>query len=98
MVYLPTQTDAGTKAALNPLFRAISKQEHANPDPQLFIDYISAFNNIVPSKLITKLRTLGLNTSLCNWILDFLTSSDGEGRQQHIQHTATLTLNLGVHA
>jgi hypothetical protein len=27
----------------------------------------------VPTKLITKLRTLGLNTSLCNWILDFLT-------------------------
>jgi hypothetical protein len=24
----------------------------------------------VPTKLITKLRTLGLNTSLCNWILD----------------------------
>ena len=34
----------------------------------LFIDY-----TIVPTKLITKLRTLGLNTSLCNWILDFLT-------------------------
>ena len=33
----------------------------------LFIDYSSAFNTI-----ITKLRTLGLNTSLCNWILDFL--------------------------
>jgi hypothetical protein len=40
-----------------------------------FIDYSSAFNPIMPSKLITKLRTLGLNTSLCNWILDFLTSS-----------------------
>ena len=39
----------------------------------LFIDYSSAFNTIVPSKLITKLRVLGLNTSLCNWILDFLT-------------------------
>jgi hypothetical protein len=39
----------------------------------LFIDYNSAFNKIVPSKLIPKLRTLGLNTSLCNWILDFLT-------------------------
>jgi hypothetical protein len=39
----------------------------------LFIDYSSAFNIIVPTKLITKLRTLGLNTSLCNWILDFLT-------------------------
>ena len=38
----------------------------------LFIDYSSAFNTIVPSKLINKLRTLGLNTSLCNWILDFL--------------------------
>ena len=32
----------------------------------LFIDYSTAFNNIVPSKLITKLRNLGLNTSLCN--------------------------------
>ena len=38
----------------------------------LFIDYSSAFNTIVPSKIINKLRTLGLNTSLCNWILDFL--------------------------
>ena len=39
----------------------------------LFIDHSSAFNTIVPSKLITKLRTLGLNTSFYNWILDFLT-------------------------
>jgi hypothetical protein len=29
----------------------------------LFIDYSSAFNTIVPSKLITKLGTLGLNPS-----------------------------------
>jgi hypothetical protein len=36
------------------------------------IDYNSKFNTIVPLKLITKLRTLGLNTSLCNRILDFL--------------------------
>ena len=39
----------------------------------LFNDYSSVFNNIVPSKLINKLRTLELNTSLCIWILDFLT-------------------------
>jgi hypothetical protein len=39
----------------------------------LFIDYSLEFNTIMPSKLINKLRTLGLNTSLCNWILDFLT-------------------------
>ena len=48
----------------------------------LFLDYSSAFNTIVPSKLITKLRILGLNTSLCNWILDFLTGrpQGGKGR------------------
>ena len=38
----------------------------------LFLDYSSAFNTVVPTKLITKLRILGLNTSLCNWILDFV--------------------------
>ena len=40
----------------------------------LFIDYSLVFNTIVTSMLITNLRTLGLNSSLCNWILDFLTS------------------------
>ena len=39
----------------------------------LFSDYSSAFNTIVPTKLITKQRTLGLNNSLFNRILDFLT-------------------------
>jgi hypothetical protein len=39
----------------------------------LLIDYSSELNTIAPSKLISKLRTLGLNTSLSNWILDFLT-------------------------
>ena len=38
----------------------------------LFIDYSSAFNTIIPSKLITELRSLGLSTSLCNGSLDFL--------------------------
>jgi hypothetical protein len=40
----------------------------------LFIDYSSALNTILPSNLITKLRTLGLHISLCNWILNFLTT------------------------
>jgi hypothetical protein len=54
----------------------------------LFIYYSSVFNTIVPTKLSTKLRTLGLNTSLCNWILDFLTGCPpgGKGKQQHICH------------
>ena len=61
----------------------------------LFIDYSSALNTIVPSKLITKLRTLGLNTSLCNWILDFLT-----GRPQVVRvgnnTSSTLILITGA--
>jgi hypothetical protein len=52
----------------------------------LFIDYSSVFNTIAPFKLVTKLRTLRLNTSLCNWILDFLTLR-GESRKQHLSHT-----------
>ena len=32
----------------------------------LFIDYSSAFNTIVSSKLVVKLRDLGLNTALCD--------------------------------
>ena len=40
----------------------------------LFIDYSSPFNTIVPSKLVIKLETLGLDPTLCNWVLDFLTA------------------------
>ena len=39
----------------------------------LFIDFRSAFNTKVPSKLIIKLEALGLNLTLCHWVLDFLT-------------------------
>uniref|UniRef100_A0A3B1JF03 Reverse transcriptase domain-containing protein n=1 Tax=Astyanax mexicanus TaxID=7994 RepID=A0A3B1JF03_ASTMX len=39
----------------------------------LFIDFSSAFNTIIPQHLIGKLSLLGLNSSLCNWVLDFLT-------------------------
>ena len=38
----------------------------------LFIDYSSAFNTIVPSKLFYKLQNMGVQNSLCHWILDFL--------------------------
>ncbi len=39
----------------------------------LFIDYSSAFNTIVPSRLVAKLLDLGLSNILCMWIMDFLT-------------------------
>ena len=35
----------------------------------LFIDYSLASNTIVPFKFTTKLTALGLNSSLCNWVL-----------------------------
>ncbi|KAK1788023.1 hypothetical protein P4O66_016497 [Electrophorus voltai] len=61
----------------------------------LFIDFSSAFNTIVPQHLIGKLSLLGLNTSLCNWILDFLT-----GRPQSVQigssTSNTTTLSTGA--
>ncbi|KAK1803656.1 hypothetical protein P4O66_021063 [Electrophorus voltai] len=62
----------------------------------MFIDFSSAFNTIVPHHLIGKLSLLGLNTSLCNWILDFLA-----GRPQSVQigssTSNTTTLSTATH-
>ncbi|KAM3873452.1 C-C chemokine receptor type 5-like [Diretmus argenteus] len=62
----------------------------------LFIDFSSAFNTIQhPSKLITKLHDFGIDPSLCNWVLDFLTNRPQSVRLDN--HTSsTLTLNTGV--
>ena len=49
----------------------------------------------MPSKLINKLRTLGLNTSLCNWILDFLTDQAQVVRVGN-NTSATLILDTGA--
>ncbi|KAI4875038.1 hypothetical protein NFI96_007082 [Prochilodus magdalenae] len=61
----------------------------------LFIDYSSTFNTIIPAKLIPKLTDLGLNSHLCNWVLDFLT-----GRPQVVRvgnsFSSTLTLSTGA--
>ena len=54
-------TDEAISIALN---TALSRLDKRNTYVRmLFIDYTSVFNTIVPSKLINKLRTLGLNTS-----------------------------------
>ena len=56
------------------------------------LDYSSALNKTVPCKLNTKLRTLGLHTSLFNWMLIFLT---GHAKVVRVGNntSATLTLN-----
>ncbi len=60
-----------------------------------FVDYSSAFNTIVPATLVAKLQILGLNRSLCSWILDFLT-----GRSQVVRMgnntSSPLVLNTGA--
>ncbi len=63
------------------LHTALSHLENKNTYVKmLFVDYSSAFNTIVPATLVVKLQTLGLNRSLCSWILDFLT-----GRSQVVR-------------
>uniref|UniRef100_A0A9J8B5F0 Reverse transcriptase domain-containing protein n=1 Tax=Cyprinus carpio carpio TaxID=630221 RepID=A0A9J8B5F0_CYPCA len=61
----------------------------------LFVDFSSAFNTLIPSKLTTKLGDLDINTSLCNWIMDFLTNRPQHVRSGHT-HSTTITLNTGV--
>jgi hypothetical protein len=58
----------------------------------LFIDYSSAFNTIVPSKLIIKLEVLGL---ICNLVLDFLT---GRPRVVKVGNNISTSLSLNVGA
>lgn len=61
----------------------------------LFIDFSSAFNTVVPHKLVYKLNTLGLNSSLCSWVRDLLVA-----QPQHVtvgkHSSSTLILNPGT--
>ncbi len=61
----------------------------------LFIDYSSAFNTVIPHKLTHKMFALGLHSTLCDWLLDFLT-----GRTQSVRTgnrtSATITKHIGT--
>ncbi|KAI4886572.1 hypothetical protein NFI96_000182 [Prochilodus magdalenae] len=60
----------------------------------LFIDFSSAFNTIIPSRLIHKLSTLGISSTLCSWIMDFLSCRPQCVRMG--EHTSpSLTLSTG---
>ncbi len=39
----------------------------------LFLDFSSAFNTIIPNLLLSKLTQLSVPTSMCQWIISFLT-------------------------
>ena len=93
-MYRPNRsTDDAISIALH---TALSHLEKRNAYVRmLFIDYRSSFNPIEPSKLMTKLRTLGLSTSLCNWILDFLTGCPQVVRVSN-NTSSMVTLNTGA--
>ncbi|KAK1784000.1 hypothetical protein P4O66_004501, partial [Electrophorus voltai] len=61
----------------------------------LFVDYSSVFNTIIPSLLPTKLGDLGLHTSLCDWISNFLTDRPQSVRVGNCV-SSTLTLSTGA--
>ncbi|KAJ8352219.1 hypothetical protein SKAU_G00236950 [Synaphobranchus kaupii] len=61
----------------------------------LFIDFSSAFNTIIPQQLICKLDQLGLNTSLCNWLLDFLSERPQAVRVGN-NTSSSITLSTGA--
>ena len=60
----------------------------------LFVDYSSAFNTVLPHKLVVKLEDLGLPHKTCMWIYSFL--SDRRQRVRVGHHTSTaLSLSTG---
>ena len=61
----------------------------------LFIDYSSAFNTIIPSKLYMKLTDLGLCCQLCNWIYDFLSDRTQTVRVGNLV-SSPLVINTGA--
>ncbi|KAK9541954.1 hypothetical protein VZT92_001964 [Zoarces viviparus] len=61
----------------------------------LFVDFSSAFNTIIPHKLVHKLKNLELSTSLCSWILDFLSNRPQNVRIGNLTSTTTI-LNTGA--
>ena len=61
----------------------------------LFIDFSSAFNTVIPQHLVDKLRNIGISTSLCNWILDFLTDRPQTVRAGNNSSETTI-INTGV--
>ncbi len=65
-----SSTDFADDTIAFTLHTALSHLKHKNTYARmLFMDYSSAFNTIVPATLLVKLQTLGLNRSLCSWMV-----------------------------
>ncbi|KAI4876536.1 hypothetical protein NFI96_002224 [Prochilodus magdalenae] len=56
----------------------------------LFVDFTSVFNTMIPQTLTDKLSSLGLCSSLCNWVLDFLTNRPQSVRIHNLTSSTTI--------
>jgi hypothetical protein len=87
-----TRKATGPESIPGHVLRALTHLDKRNTYVRmLFIDYSSAFNTILPSKLITKLRTLGPGTEHLPLQLDpglhDGPTPGGKGRQHQLCHT-----------
>lgn len=61
----------------------------------LFVDFSAAFNTILPERLQEKMSLMGVEPSICSWILEFLSN-----RQQYVRlghhMSAPQTTNIGA--
>ena len=94
IAYRPNRsTDVAIAIILHTILSHLDKR---NTDVRmLFIDYSSAFNTIVHSKLIIKLEALGLNPNVYNWVLIFLTGCPQVVKVENNISTSLL-LNIGA--
>ncbi len=84
-------TEDAISVALHSALNHLEKQQ--SNVQMLFVDYSSAFNTIIPDRLITKLDTLGLPPLTCAWIKDFLTNRPKTVRLgPHLSSTRTLSI------
>ncbi len=84
-------TEDAISVALHSALNHLEKQQ--SYVRMLFVDYSSAFNTIIPDRLITKLDTLGLPPLTCAWIKDFLTNRPQTVRLgPHLSSTRTLSI------
>ncbi len=62
----------------------------------LFVDFSSAFNTIIPNRLLPKLTQLSVPTSVCQWIISF--STDRKQLVRLGKYTySTHTISTGAH-
>lgn len=91
------RANRSTEDAINTVLHSVlTHLEHPGSYARiLFVDFSSAFNTIIPRRLVDKLLDLGVAESMSRWIKDFLTD-----RPQTVSlgshHTPALTLSTGV--